>query len=611
MSRFVAGGINLRKSGALDVGQRPLAKNTREEEEATFPFAFADFFNYFVVRDLLESVQLIAANADAFGGIVNSKRLDEFARRLAAQDCWFGALDGAESFAPLVEALDRRIAAYRKFHIFATNSLPGECDQTRTTIGEPVSRCAECMRVSGLVPSNTPVFVRVDELERLSKSDVIRPGLGEAYRRLINKAIGMRDSRVSYRVGTRRYGWENDLYVFGTADKLENLRDYRIIDLDENMRRAENRKDWVFPRFAADTLRRRLRTSGVALQSDADVLKHVFGIAPTHEAAVREYVAASSKSERILKVEKCPDRWRKFLDELFVQSPLDAMLAAAWARQKGSPNSRNRMDAPPPKGEAHWKKEYWRKERIRQAVMQIAARAPHRLKWSGKDQMLALSGANITVFLSICHAIWDALHRSRRASEAAGKAPSSAFPIERNAQTVGIHTASEHWHSKISEQPGGGDRQRFVNIIGAQFRDWLLKDPPMSHPGWNGFSLDLANLERHPHIVEFLNDAVAYGDLYASAHTTKERNRSARRKWYLNPILSPFFQIPETHTKEPYYATVEEVGAWLSAADVCLPTEPGVVGRSKLPAKAARPRGKGSKSVSTLPDLFGDDDERT
>jgi len=570
LDSFVAAGINLRKSGALDIGQVPVNK-AKEDDEAVFPFIFADFLNYFIVRDLLETVSLIANNVQLFDDLVDPSKLDVFATRLASQDCWFGALTTCTSFGAVLEALDHRITQYRRFHVFTIKELPVAINESRTNIGEPIARCAECMRASALIAKDTPVFVRIDEIDRLTHIDVVRPPLGQAYRRLINKAIGMRDTRVSYRVGTRRYGWENDLYIFGSGHQLENLRDYRLIDLDDNMRRGENKSTWVFPRFAADALRRRLAHSGYPIDARVDVLQHCFGKGVTAESAAKEYIADPTRSaDRILRFKDFPPLWQTFLRDLFLKNPLDAILATAWARQRGKSSKEQRLRKPPPRKDAPWRGEWWRKERTRLALMQIAARAPHRMKWSGRDQILALSSANITVFLSICHEIWDAMHRFKRASAASHSSIQVTGEIDREVQSVGIHAASALWYKKITEQPGGNDRQRFVDTLGAHFRSWLLADSAMSYPGRNGFSLIVADVAKHPGLTNFLNDAVAFGDLYSVEHTTKERTRKARQKWYLNPILSAYFQIPETHTKEPYYAKVNELASWLNEAQVLL-----------------------------------------
>lgn len=123
--------------------------------------------------------------------------------------------------------------------------------------------------------------------------------------------------------------------------------------------------------------------------------------------------------------------------------------------------------------------------------------------------------------------------------------------------------------NKITEQFGKSrERQQFVNRLGTLFREHLLEDKAMSYPGNNGFSLQQADLDRDQWLMRFLNDAVDYGDLFDAPHTTKLKNRKQRRKWYLNPILSPHFQIPETHVKEPMYVTLQTVKTWLAQVGV-------------------------------------------
>src|SRR5687768_16628317 len=89
----------------------------------------------------------------------------------------------------------------------------------------------------------------------------------------------------------------------------------------------------------------------------------------------------------------------------------------------------------------------------------------------------------------------------------------------------------------------------------------------MSNPGHNGFSVDLTELTNSP-FSSFLKECSDYGDLYDSPHTSKLKDKKKRWKFYLNPVLSPYFKIPYVHTKEPMYITIEKLAEWLYDADV-------------------------------------------
>ena len=512
-------------------------------------------------------------------------KCDLFAREVSKNACWFGALDGCNSFNELCKRIESRIVAYRQFHNNRMFSLPKEFFLTKTDVGEPIAIVAEYLKAFGVVPNNVPFFIRIDQIERLCHSDVIRPSLGKQFRRVINKAIGKRDHRVSYRIGTRTYAWEDDLFMFGTADKLEKLRDYRISDIDNILRRQEDPKTWIFPQFAEDVFKRRLIYANYKEENiKKDSLSKVFGPSPDPKEAAKQY-AGNSSAKKILKInDRLPPNWRTFLRKLFNENPLEAILASAWVRQRGiSGKPGERLKNPPPTNKP-WNKTYWRKERIRQALMQIAARAQQRMKWSGKDQIIALSSGNISIFLSICYEIWESFLRFNREKRERERCDpvSEDSPINPDIQAVGIHTASTQWYDKITEQPKGDDRQRFINVLGRTFRIWLLNDDAMSYPGHNGFSITVDNLKKYPNLAEFLEETVDYGDLYDAPHTTKKKDRHQRNKWYLSPILSPYFQIPEAHQKEPYYLeNMDDLILWLKKAEIYIEGLPDVSKRRR------------------------------
>lgn len=564
--KFIGAGINLTRSGILDLGQRPLSKKFEQEDQFEFPLIFADFLNYWVVRDLLESVQLIGANSGVFHSLVDEAALDSFARKLKDQDCWFGALASCSNFESLKASIDARIIAYRAFMNYS-KPLPESIRETKTTIAEPIARSAEILKLTGVIDAKTEIQIRIDQVERLIGSDSVRKELGVEYRKVINKALSLRDSRISYNLGTRRYAWENELGIYRSDDRLEILRDYRIVDLDSVLHRREDRKGWLFPIFAEDAFRKRIAYAGLSRVQGRDILGTVFGAAHSYNDAGRDY-ARNADPVRVLALDQgVPKVWALFLSELFRADPFEAFVAACWARQSGG-KGRNRMQLAPPANRP-WTGKWWLKERIRQATLQLAAKSAQRLRWSGKDQVIGLSSGNISVFLSICHECWDVHNRSARASDGQDVSPLEVG-IGRKAQSVGIYSACDYWYQKINERPMGDDRKRFLDLLGKMFREWLLEDTNMSYPGRNGFSVDENHLRAAPEVSAFINQLVDYGELIRAPHTPKSKGMGKRVKFYLSPILSPEYQIPETHVKEPYYATISEVAQWIRKSGVMI-----------------------------------------
>jgi hypothetical protein len=565
-TRFISAGINLTRSGVLDVGQRPLTGNSHEDERL-FPLFFADFVNYWIVKDIVRSLLTMQANSEIFPH-VRAGHNDEFARLLAKQECWFGYLEDARSLSELQALLDTRIASYRAFHVANLKTLPQELIDSKTSIGEPISRTVECLWQTGALQAEVPLFVRIDQHEVLSRSDDLRPTLGIEYRRIINKALGTRDPRLSYRIGTRRYAWGDDLNVYGTKMSLEILRDYRIIDMDELLRRKEDRSTWLFPKFAEDIFRRRLEHADCPA-STGRMLRRIMGGTARPSDIAREYVGTTD-AERALKFEsEWPEEWKTFLRELFNRDPLSAKLAEAWMRQKGSGEVIRKN--PPPSTDFPWDRAYWRKERIRQALFQLAARSAQRPVWAGADSIVALCMGGTLVFVSVCQHIWDAFLRSQMGLAENKRHDPIKDGIPARVQALGIFTASVYWYQKISEQPGGGERRRFVDYLGRLFYTTLMEDRSMSYPGHNGFSITNESLEADEEVSRFLGDAVDYGDLFEAPHTTKHKDSRQRQKWYLSPILSPYFRLPESHVKEPMYVDIGTVRDWLGKLKILTP----------------------------------------
>ena len=576
-ARFVSAGVNLVKSALCDIGQVTLGKGDDHDVER-LPFFFADFFNYWIIQDFLKNLRLIASKPEVFYDIVHLKHGKKFAACLVKQDCWFGLLDGCVTLEDIESRVSQRIAAYRRWVMLNNNDsgVPKELATTKTAIAEPIARTVECLKRTGVLDDDVKVFVRVDQLDELHlEADPHQQRLRLGFRRMLNRAFAYRDVRLHYRIGIRRFAWNQPehLVVHGSGARLEARRDYLFIDLDDDLlARKEVRRGWLFPNFAADAFRRRVKYFlDLDALPDESLFKRIFGKCPKPRERADRFAPAlrtPADIDRILRLSEpagsdgWPAEWKTWLRGLFKEKPLDAMLAAAWGRQTGGGSRKLANRHNPPPADDRWMKPWWRKERLMQGVLQLAARRAQRLLWWGSEDVISLSGSNIMAFLHLCHTAWDLFLKEecmKPEKERINLLTGGTIPVE--TQAAGMQSASRRWHDKLGEQPGGDVRRRFIDALGRKLRQQLRDDLRMAYPGGNGFSLRKDQLESSANcgLLRFLTDAVGYGDLVATEHTTKYKHGEARLKFYLNPILSPVFQIPAAHTKEPLYWDASDV----------------------------------------------------
>jgi hypothetical protein len=560
-TRFIGAGINLIRSRAIDFGQRKLAQDP-DEEILVAPLFFSDFLNNWLVLDILRSIEKLTGLPDDGAANVlclrtDQARRDHFASLLSRAEVWMGCLDGVSTWEDLKQRLAARIAAYFAFLNFNTDALPREFHETKTRIGEPVDAAADLLKTTEITPENVHIFLQIDQFETLCRLEGLYSQFGPLYRRMVNKALGLRNPSVSYRIGTRAYALEDDVTIYGTTATLEKERNYKLLDLDGLLRRQENARGWIFPAFAADVLSKRLDLANYKRDDRTESLERIFGHgqSPTQRAAL----LAGEAPRNAVRVEPdWPEQVRDHLLKLAETHPLDARLTEAWIRQQYRGEGRSQIDITKI---MDWKaKPWWIKERTEQALIQIAGRCRgQRLLWSGAADILQLSGGNILVFVSICQHIWGLWLRSAVPDQA----PESVPHIADDIQALGVHEASTHWFNKLPEESDGNTRQRFISYVANLLERKMIQDVAMSNPGHNGFSISLEELERDKSTKKFLEDAVDYGALFDSPHTTKTNDRKPRRKFYLNPILTPHFRLPHIRTKEPYYVAASDVRKWI------------------------------------------------
>ncbi len=558
LSKFIGAGINLKRSGVSDFGQRPVNEKGGFEES---PFYFADYLNYWVVLDILDSMGALGSKkvglATQVGIDLNENKLDSFASDLANDPCWNGYLSKINNYSELLDLLDKRIRIYRDFLNYNLDKLPDEVKSTKTVIGFPMTVLANLLRSYNIISQETEIFVRIDQYEELAWLEDMPDHPEKAYQQMIHKLLAMRDTSVSYRLGTRHFAWDETINIFGTSARLEKGRNYIDISIDAILKRKENRKTWIFPEFAEDILLKRIKLSELKFDKGNSVLRQVFGRSEFPKEMAKRYVK-SNPAKAVKLEEQWPVEWKLYLLELAKKDPFNARLGEGWVRQNGK-FKKQVMYNIPENNDFPWNKPWWKKERVGQALLQIASRNNQQLIWFGKDDIISLCGSNILVFLKICRSIWDVWIRDTKSTDD----PENLVSFDPDIQSIGVIEASNSWYNDMANEKGGKYRQAFVRYLGTYLYKTLVEDISMSNPGHNGFSLDVEELEKASRLKKFLNEATDYGDLYDAPHTSKLKDKKERIKYYLNPILSPRFKVPSSHTKEPIYTNTKEVLGWV------------------------------------------------
>ena len=567
--KFISCEINLAHSGAIDFGYRSYEGMTALEVEGLF----GDFVNTYLVRDLfnnflkLTSPETHEVNSE-IGFNYSAEKFSKFAKDLIGNGFGHGWFEGVTTIEAMIARLTERIRVYASFFASRIDKLTDEVLVTRSLIGEQFGDLVDGLKNHKIISSETHVFVDIDQYEELDK---IASGAESErkidFRSVIHRALARRDPRVSFRVGARKHSWAGHLKVMGSNGKLEENRDYKLVNLDQLFKREENVKLHVFPKFVEDIFRRRLQVAGFKFQKVGSEIEAVYGRSLSADEKAKEYAGLSRGAhiETKTKVISLESSWSRTTQDrlltLAKSDPLSARLGEAWVRQKGE-----KFNCQVGNEQLPWEKsKWWKKERLEVAQMQIAARLQQRAKYSGHIEIIDLSGINVLTFISINQHIWDEYFRYQTTKGAFNSGDVSnpiqvAPSIPPEVQQVGIIRASRHWYSGLVAESGrSSQRYKFLEAFARHLRTKLMSDKRMSYPGASGFSLELEELEKFPAVKALLEELVDYGNLTEVSHTTKEANRARRLKWYLSATLCPELGLPYKHVKEPRYMSVKEV----------------------------------------------------
>ncbi len=573
--RFVGAGINLSKSYATKLNEIVASDDRGENIRLTRAY-FGDYLNCWVLRDLLASLESLITTAPAERraevGICDDVGMICEALRLMSDDPACQFLRGHITVAGARIALEKRLRAYLGLVSNPRKPLASEIDETRSILGEPLSVATRALRSVGVIKPDVSVIVTIDQFEKMVRR-AQDDGDEQKHTRfidLIYEMIASRNPEVSYRIGTRP----------NAVQKLSDAaRDYSVVNLDAILQRTESgsKTRWSFQQFAEDAFRRRIVASEHPFQDEisnsVDPITQVFGDSPSHTE--RATFCASKNPGRVLRFEEdWSDEIRSVLEDLAKNDAVAAKLGEAWVRQQLSREKQvdvscwTEVESRPWESKA---KQWWKKERLPQAVLQVAMQNAQRLPYFGESDIVSLAGENILVFILICKEIWECDARHKAAAKES-TVEERLVPFTRFRQAEGIRDASRDWRGKIAELADGDSLQRFMDVLGQKLHAQLIDDRAMSYPGANGISLAVDDLKTAPEIERLLIDATAECFLLQREHTPKSKSRGISVKWYPHPILAPFYGLTVPRTKEPLYLNVATLRRWLEVKKDLAPT---------------------------------------
>ncbi len=568
VSQFICAEINLATNQAL----RPAArwKKSDPSSEDELRLCFIDYANTWILRDLLESIDLLISRSSLLWDPkeLGGSRNEFDAAVEALVNAEIIPLPSAKSptMKSAVDALSARIDQYLRFFNGRPKDLPREVRDGQTqSLGQPVADAVTILKREGCLQQSTRVLIMLDQFEQLLEMETSLPN--RPYRLLrdtIDQALHRREATLNFRIGTRPYAWQQP--------EGEVLRDYHRLNLDEMLARTEHGNRDLFANLASDVFSRRLRAYGYErVAEDSDPIRMVFADYPRPAERVKHIGPKTDWSNKISIPKKVDRAIEARLREIAAVNPLEAKLGVAWAMQNLGKCSVSEfsIDIDELPWNRNEQKRWWKKERLWLAILQLAADNRQKIVFFGKKDILDLSGGNILVFASICQHIWEYWIRFLVNPKHLETRWEDSLPIDRRLQNEGILAASNTWHRKISEETWIGDTLlAFIDEMGNWLRRKMNSDDSMSYPGGNGFSLANRDLILHSHTSQVLSEASGRGFLLQRKHTPKIRERGESKKWYPHPILIPYYELTLNHTKEPYYLSAAQVEQWLVRAGV-------------------------------------------
>ncbi len=558
---FLGISINLTRAAFYTFGKRSISKAmNRAHDPLLDTEGAADFISQYLFIEFIKSVNILKEkdyeNLRHWLGIsIDDLENEAIVSEIANWPCWKSYYANCSSWNALLEKSMNRLDTWRRFLNTDIDEIPQAIWTTKAQPDNVLHSIGNLIREISKAKKAASLFVYIDQYEVLKE---LNTSHGVELQRLINTLIKSRDPVVFYKIGARTYDWGQELKITGSESRIEIQRDYSIVNLADVLISTEDKRSRNYQDFAIDVACRRLKALQ-DLEFNPKDFKTAFGKWNAFEEATLYFKSSKKAQKTIINL---PVEIKNSIIRICGKgaSSLEYRLASAWSLQKVQRKQDIFAVCKQLREKPWFANKWWVKERKEIGLVQIASHANSQRRYYGWDTLCFLSGGNITVFLLLCSEIWDVAARQ-------GIHPVRQNPLNPRIQTEGILRASTNWRERDRNEDEGSRRYYAINRIGKAIYESIRKDIALSNPGHTGFSLSEDELYRvddeNLKVKRFIEDAVSWAIIEERHHTSKNKGDFTRRKYYLHPILSPYFKIPIKRVKEPYYTNIESVSSWI------------------------------------------------
>ena len=163
---FISGSVNLTRSNVSSMSGR-LSKSPDRKEKLWAARTFADFLNYSLASNLLQGLMSLAEAQKSDTNLIQILPVNlsedsqlELVHRISTDSTWYGALEGCGQLSEVISRLSDRISEYLGYFNFNKDKLDPFTENSKTEIGKPISKLADSLRESRVLPNDCLVYFK-------------------------------------------------------------------------------------------------------------------------------------------------------------------------------------------------------------------------------------------------------------------------------------------------------------------------------------------------------------------------------------------------------------------------------------------------------------------